>query len=152
MFAPVITLKGQVSTRPPKDIPVMRTRILRHYAWGFGAPCDLCAWRRKSVKKVLKTPSRVNFTPSPRRPRRVENLKLYPLPQILEIINPINFQLNSPMMLAPLGVEVGGLQLSFETTHNNSCMSLLQYLVGFCCRPAAVSDVTSSEFMRPIPR
>ena len=42
-------------------------------------------------------------------PRRVANLKLCSLRQTPEIINPTNFQLDPPLVLAPRGVEVGGL-------------------------------------------
>ena len=44
-------------------------------------------------------------------PRRVANLKLRPLRQTPEVINPTNFQLDPPTSFGCTGVEIGGLPL-----------------------------------------
>ena len=78
-FAPNIPLNGHVSTRPRKALHCMGRRV-----WDTrrGGLVQACAWRRKSVKSPkskIKAPNSVNFTPSPRRPRRVANSKFCPL-------------------------------------------------------------------------
>ena len=58
-------------------------------------------------------------------PRWVAILKLCPLRQTHEVINPAEFQLDPQLILAPRGVEVGGLLLTFQTTPTASSTNVL---------------------------
>ena len=58
-------------------------------------------------------------------PRRVANLKLYPLRQTPYVVNPANFLVDPPLVLAHRGVDAGGLPLTFRTTPTTSSSNVL---------------------------
>ena len=100
----------------------MGTHVLEHQAWRFGATCDLSAWRRRSVKK----PQVVYISAHhPEYPRRVPILKRCPLRQTTEVINPTNFHVDAPLVLAPLGGRSWGFPLTYQTTPTTSSTNVL---------------------------
>ena len=112
-FSPKIPLNDQVSTRPQKALPRVGTRVLEHQARRFGAPCDQCARKRKSVKNAS---SSIYFNPSPRRPPKGCKFETLPASSDPEAINPDNFQLDQLDLPSSVGSTGGGSKLAYETT------------------------------------
>ena len=103
LFA-ILFIMGKVNKTPKSNFLAWEKRVCEHCARRFGAPCDLSAWRRNSVKNIFKKYKKLQVVSvSPHRPddpRRVANLKLCPLRQTHELIFYSNFQL-------PHGPELG---------------------------------------------